>query len=218
MRRRQVSRTQTTSLARRFATSSVTKRYFLPTSIAGCQLWLDSADTTTTKSVASSGIWVDKSGSSANTSYVAGGSGFSLGTINSLPAVTFPGGTNNLLTANVSMSSTSGFSIFFLASRSSSFPSGARYMANESSSLQVYGISTTTIATYAGAPFSSTSLTNSTDVPFVFSLVVSSSSFNQWGNGVVNSSTGTTGSVSGTKLIIGASGTGYESIFVFANV
>lgn len=109
-----------------------------------------------------------------------------------------------------------GLVFFFLASRSASFPSGARYIANESSSLQVYGISTTTIATYAGAPFSSTSLTNSTDVPFIFSLVVSSSSFNQWGNGVVNSSVGTTGSVSGTKLIIGASGTGYESIFVFA--
>lgn len=62
MRRRQVSRTQTTSLARRFATVT-SKKYFLPTSIAGCQLWLDASDSSSIiKTGTNVTAWRDKSG------------------------------------------------------------------------------------------------------------------------------------------------------------
>jgi len=62
MRRRQVSRTQTTSLARRFAPVT-SKKYFLPTSIAGCQLWLDAADSSSiVKTGTNVTAWRDKSG------------------------------------------------------------------------------------------------------------------------------------------------------------
>lgn len=67
MRRRQVSRTQATSLARRF---NATTAPFLPTLIPGCGLWLDGADPIGTGSGPSNGstvsTWVDKSGNSNN--------------------------------------------------------------------------------------------------------------------------------------------------------
>jgi len=62
MRRRQVSKTQTTSLARRF-TNVVSKKYFIPSLIPGCQLWLDASDSS---SIIKTGTnvtgWKDKSG------------------------------------------------------------------------------------------------------------------------------------------------------------
>lgn len=62
MRRRQVSKTSTTSLARRFAGGPS----FLPTSIIGCGLWLDGADTSSLIFSSGSNIsqWRDKSTSS----------------------------------------------------------------------------------------------------------------------------------------------------------
>jgi hypothetical protein len=62
MRRRQVSKTQSTSLARRFAGGPS----FLPTSIIGCALWLDGSDTSSLTFSSGSNIsqWRDKSTSS----------------------------------------------------------------------------------------------------------------------------------------------------------
>jgi hypothetical protein len=188
---------------------------FSPRQITGCTLWLDGADSATTTSI-TSGVWVDKSGGGFNTSYVAGGTGLTMGSINRLPAVTFPGGDNNAINSSAATSTTNGFSIFFVASRSNSSPTGARFITNTSSSLQIYGIAPDIISTYVNNLFSSTSLTIITGVPFIFSLVVSPSTFSQWINGTVNSSTGTTGFASGTTIVIGASGTSYTSPFVFA--
>lgn len=60
MRRRQLSKTQMTSLARRF---NVVIPSFIPTSITGCQLWLDAADTSSILVDSSSNVslWIDKS-------------------------------------------------------------------------------------------------------------------------------------------------------------
>jgi hypothetical protein len=186
-----------------------------PLTIPGCQLWLDAADSSTTTSI-TSGIWTDKSGNSYNTSYVSGGSGFTLGTINGLSAVTFPGGSNKVITTSVPTSTTTGFSIFFIASRSSSSGTNTRYIANLTSSLQIYTVSgTNTIASYVGATFPSTSLSISTGVPFILSLTVSSSTFSQWINGIANSSTGSTVSTSGSTIVIGGSGS-YTTDLVFA--
>jgi len=186
-----------------------------PLTIPGCQLWLDAADSSTTTSI-TSGIWTDKSGNSYNTSYVSGGSGFTLGTINGLSAVTFPGGSNKVITTSVPTSTSTGFSIFFIASRSSSSGTNTRYIANLTSSLQIYTVSgTNTIASYVGATFPSTSLSISTGVPFILSLTVSSSTFSQWINGIANSSTGSTVSTSGSTIVIGGSGS-YTTDLVFA--
>jgi hypothetical protein len=187
----------------------------LPLTIPGCALWLDAADSSTTTSI-TSGIWTDKSGNSYNTSYVSGGSGFTLGTINGLSAVTFPGGSNKVITTSVPTSTSTGFSIFFIASRSSSSGTNTRYIANLTSSLQIYTVSgTNTIASYVGATFPSTSLSISTGVPFILSLTVSSSTFSQWINGIANSSTGSTVSTSGSTIVIGGSGS-YTTDLVFA--
>jgi len=64
MRRRQVSRTQTTSLVRRFANSGPVLPFNPASSIPGCQLWLDAADTSTVALDSSSSVfaWLDKSG------------------------------------------------------------------------------------------------------------------------------------------------------------
>jgi len=188
---------------------------FSPRLIGGCTLWLDGADSATTTSI-TSGVWTDKSGGGFNTSYVAGGSGLTMGTINRIPAVTFPGGDNNAINSSAATSTANGFSIFFVASRSNSSPTGARFITNTSSSLQIYGIAPDIVSTYVNNLFSSTSLTIVTGVPFIFSLVVSPSTFSQWINGTVNSSTGTTGFAAGSTIVIGASGTSYTSPFVFA--
>lgn len=74
MRRRQVSRTQATSSARRF-TNSGPVLPFNPASITGCQLWLDAADSS---SLTLSGInvttWKDKSGNGYHMNTLAGSS------------------------------------------------------------------------------------------------------------------------------------------------
>jgi len=208
----------TSLLYRNLQTTLTKKQYytaFSPRLIGGCTLWLDGADSATTTSI-TSGVWTDKSGGGLNTSYVAGGSGLTMGTINRIPAVTFPGGDNNAINSSAATSTANGFSIFFVASRSNSSPTGARFITNTSSSLQIYGIAPDIVSTYVNNLFSSTSLTIVTGVPFIFSLVVSPSTFSQWINGTVNSSTGTTGFAAGSTIVIGASGTSYTSPFVFA--
>lgn len=63
MRRRQVNRTQASSLARRFGGAPP----FNPTSITGCQLWLDGSDTSSmTFSGSTITQWNDKSGNTKN--------------------------------------------------------------------------------------------------------------------------------------------------------
>ena len=208
----------TSIVYRNLQTTFTKKQYytaFSPRQIGGCTLWLDGADSATTTSI-TSGVWTDKSGGGFNTSYVAGGTGLTMGSINRLPAVTFPGGDNNAINSSAATSTTNGFSIFFVASRSNSSPTGARFITNTSSSLQIYGIAPDIVSTYVNNLFSSTSLTIVTGVPFIFSLVVSPSTFSQWINGTVNSSTGTTGFAAGSTIVIGASGTSYTSPFVFA--
>jgi len=72
MRRRQVSKTQMTSLARRF---NVVIPSFIPTAIPGCQLWLDGSDTNSiTLSGSNVTQWRDKSGNGYHMNTLAGSS------------------------------------------------------------------------------------------------------------------------------------------------
>ena len=90
MRRRQVSRTQATSLARRF---NATTAPFLPTLIPGCGLWLDAADQSSmTLSGSNVTQWRDKSGNgnnstSSSATYTTGING--LGSMNN-PTISGP--------------------------------------------------------------------------------------------------------------------------------
>jgi hypothetical protein len=73
MRRRQVNRTQASSLARRFGGAPP----FNPTSITGCQLWLDGSDATTVTGTTSVTQWRDKSGNSRHLGVGSGTTSYS---------------------------------------------------------------------------------------------------------------------------------------------
>jgi hypothetical protein len=97
MRRRQVSRTQTTSLARRFAPVT-SKKYFIPSLIPGCQLWLDGSDSSSIiKTGTNVTAWKDKSGNGYHMDTITPNAGWSgtatyptIGTsINGLQTVNF---------------------------------------------------------------------------------------------------------------------------------
>jgi len=66
---------------------------FLPTSITGCSLWLDAADSTTLTFSSGSNVstWRDKSGNTANSTASASGLIYTGNAINSNNAILFPG-------------------------------------------------------------------------------------------------------------------------------
>jgi hypothetical protein len=118
MRRRQVSKTSTTSLARRF-NAPVSKRYFLPTSIAGCQLWLDGSDPIGTGNPPSGGsklsTWKDKSGNGRDATATGIGPTYTTDSFNGLSAPVFDG--TGMVTPSYLISTTSKLSVFILCKK-----------------------------------------------------------------------------------------------------
>jgi len=124
MRRRQVSRTQTTSLARRFANSGPVLPFNPASSIPGCQLWLDAADTSTVLADGSSNVslWIDKSntgtiatptrGASANQITYATVDGYPGVYINNNGSAQYNSSTYSQLTIQSNFQNTADYSIF----------------------------------------------------------------------------------------------------------
>jgi len=91
---------------------------FIPTSIAGCALWLDGADSSATGGGATVSTWLDKSTVKANATYVTAAPPLVSSAINGLSALSFTG--TEKLTGSISITGNtlSIFSVFTLNSSS----------------------------------------------------------------------------------------------------
>jgi len=91
---------------------------FIPTSITGCQLWLDGADPAATGGGATVSTWLDKSTVKANATYVTAAPPLVSSAINGLSALSFTG--TEKLTGSISITGNtlSIFSVFTLNSSS----------------------------------------------------------------------------------------------------
>jgi Concanavalin A-like lectin/glucanases superfamily len=174
-----------------------------PTTVAGCCLWLDGADSTSTSAI-TSGTWYDKSSFASNATAYAGGSSFSMGSINGLSAVTFSSAANAFV-ANTTLS-TSGFSIFFVVRITSLSGNGTRFvMSGEGYGLQIYALSASfpfQLGTYVYSFFPSNNSSISQNAIFIYSVTIGPSLYYQWINGVANSSSGS-GNLSLSSIYIG---------------
>ena len=174
-----------------------------PTTVAGCCLWLDGADSTSTSAI-TSGTWYDKSSFASNATAYAGGSSFSMGSINGLSAVTFSSAANAFV-ANTTLS-TSGFSIFFVVRITSLSGNGTRFvMSGVGYGLQIYALSASfpfQLGTYVNNVFPSNNTSISQNAIFIYSVTIGPSLFYQWINGVANSSSGS-GNLSLSSIYIG---------------
>lgn len=124
MRRRQVSRTQTTSLVRRFANSGPVLPFNPASSIPGCQLWFDASDTSTVLADGSSNVslWIDKSntgtiatptrGASANQITYVTVDGYRAIYINNNGSAQYNSSTYSQLTIQSNFQNTADYSIF----------------------------------------------------------------------------------------------------------
>jgi hypothetical protein len=111
-----------------------------PLSIPGCQLWLDGADTSSmTLSGSNVTQWSDKSGNGYNALPNAGGSAITVGTLNNLPAITFPAASTAAFLPSSSLSvGSGGYSVFFVANQTSFASGGTRIYAASGGGLQVF--------------------------------------------------------------------------------
>jgi hypothetical protein len=183
-----------------------TAAQFNPVTVTGCLLWLDGADSNATANI-TTGVWYDKSGLSSTATSNAGGGAFSMGTINTVPAVAFPAASVARLTASTAISTATGFSVFMVASMSALASSRTYLLSEGNTAYRVYASTTAfpaQVGTYVGAFFSSlTSPSLAVSTPFVYSATVGATQFNQWINGVVNTVTGTVTTFTGTTMNIG---------------
>ena len=187
-------------------------RVFTPIDIPGCQLWLDGADATTTSNINTT--WRDKSGNGSNATPTA--AVFSMGTINSVPAVSFPAGLNYYTFNTSGVSNSPGFSVFFVSTVSTQSTNGARFLTSTSpsGSVQIYlGNSTGgnllgTLPAYLFASGGGTLMPSSTLVvtagtPFICSMILSPSGADVWDDGTKNTTSSVVTTNSFTAWAIG---------------
>jgi hypothetical protein len=172
-----------------------------PLSIPGCQLWLDGADTSSmTLSGSNVTQWSDKSGNGYHALPNAGGSAITVGTLNNLPAITFPAASTAAFLPSSSLSvGSGGYSVFFVANQTSFASGGTRIYAASGGGLQVFinnSPSPPILSVYTGSIMSST-FTMISNVPFLYSYTISSGGSGLWKNGVsAGTAGGSTSSIS----------------------
>jgi len=184
-----------------------------------CQLWLDGADGSKTSGV-TSGTWLDKSGFNNTATSNAGASAFSMGNINGLPAVTFPpaSATAFIAQAPITLSSTVGFSIFFVARWTQAPSQNARFFTTQWSAggtldCQLSTTPANTIPatgnTYGGTTSAGADLfgiTIPSNTPFMYSTVFTSTAANgysHWLNGISGGSQTPAGAATVNGMVIG---------------
>jgi len=186
-------------------------RGFTPIDIPGCVLWLDGADATTTSNINTT--WRDKSGNGSNATPTA--AVFSMGTINSVPAVRFPAGTNYYSFNTTGVSTSVGISVFFVSSVSAQSSFGGRFLNSISplGSFQIYqgsaaggntGVLPSFLLTSGGGTLmTSSTLQISANTPFICSVVATPTVCIEWKDGVSNASTSLVAANSFTSWSIG---------------
>jgi len=189
-------------------------RVFTPLDIPGCCMWLDAADASSVSAGSVNTTWRDKSGNGSNATPTA--AVFSMGTINSVPAVVFPAGLNSYSFNTTGVSNSPGFSVFFVSAVSTHSTFGARFLTSTSptGTVQIYlGTSTgnnlvgTTpaylFASGGGTLMSSSTLVISTGTPFICSMILSPSGANVWDDGTINTTSSVVTANSYTAWMIG---------------
>jgi hypothetical protein len=167
----------------------------IPLSIPGCALWLDAADQSSmTLSGSNVTQWNDKSGNGYNALPNAGGSAITMGTLNGVPAITFPAASTAAFLPSSSLSvGSGGYSVFFVANQTSFASGGTRIYSANSGGIQsaIDNAPSPRILTVVidGSVMSST-FTMISNVPFMYSYTISSSASGLWKNGI---SAGTAG-------------------------
>jgi len=201
-----------------FSTTAQSSPSFVPTSISGCSLWLDGADSNSTSNI-TTGIWYDKSGLGRTATSNSGASAFSMGTINSIPAVTFPSASASALIAQapITLSSTVGFSIFFVAKWTAGSSDNVRFFCTQFNAggtldIELLGSNAafpTTADLYGGTTSGAADLYGFTipaNTPFVYSTVFTSTAANgysHWLNGVSGGSQTPAGAGTVNGMVIG---------------
>ena len=189
-----------------------------PAGVPGCALWLDGADSSSTSNI-TTGTWYDKSGLSRTATSNSGASAFSMGTINNLPAVTFPSAsaTAFIAQAPITLSSTVGFSIFFVARWTAGSSDRVRFFCTQFNAggtldIELLGSNAafpTTADLYGGTTSAGADLYGFTipaNTPFVYSTVFTSTATNgysHWLNGVSGGSQTPAGAGAVNGMVIG---------------
>lgn len=189
---------------------------FDPRSVSGCVLWLDGADSVSTANINTT--WGDKSGNGSNATPTA--AVFSMGTINSVPAVRFPAGTNYYSFNTTGVSTSPGVSVFFVSSVSAQSTYGGRFLTSSTGTFQIYQASITItntgvlpayLAASAGTLMTS-GLQILANTPFIGSVVLTPSAVSEWKDGTPNASTPPVTANSFTSWVLGnfPGASGYE--------
>lgn len=168
---------------------------FTPTSIPGCALWLDAADSSTLTLTGSNvTLWKDKSGNGRNP---AGSGGTILTTINGNTAITLNGtDTYFYFTNATAVNNTPNLSAFVVATFGTGMLSTQRLLGfgdvdwNTSTNCVAFekASGVERIGWERGSLYASGSVALTTPVSFIGSVVFTSSNVNQWVNGTSNSS------------------------------
>jgi len=178
-------------------------RAFQPNNMLECALWLDGADPAGTGRPPANGstvsTWVDKSGYGRNATANAGGSAITMGTLNNLPAISFPAAsTAAFLPSSLSVGS-GGYSVFFVANQTSFASGGTRMYSANGGGVQSFvdnGPSPRILSVFNGSVMTS-SFTVEASIPYVYSYTISPTASGLWKNGFpLGSAGGSTGVIS----------------------
>jgi hypothetical protein len=171
-------------------------RRFNPVDIPGCALWLDGADPAGTGVIPANGAtvstWVDKSGNGRNATANVGGGTFTMGTLNNLPAITFPAASTAAFLPSSLSVGTGGYSVFFVANQTSFGSGGTRIYSANGGGVQSFvdnGPSPRILSVYNGSVMSS-SFTIIANTPFIYSYTISPYIAGLWKNGISAGSAG----------------------------
>ena len=189
---------------------------FDPRIIPGCCIWLDGADSNSTANINTT--WIDKSVYGSNATPTA--SVYSMGTINSLPAVSFPTSNTNYFTfGTTGTSDVNGVSFFFVAKVRGQSAYGGRFLCSSGGDVQIYQASVAIgntnvlpayVVSYAGSTSMTTGMQISAQTPFMYSGILNSSTFSEWVDGTANTTTAAVASNTWTSWALGNYPGGYS--------
>ena len=173
-------------LAQKWGLTATLPNFSNPLSIAGCQLWLDAADSTTFTGTSPITAWRDKSGNGRNTTSYVGTPALTTNAINGVQAINFNGSSS--FTGSIPGSGNA-YTIFFVGTFNSStiMYSGMLCFGSSGNSDNNVGITNTFLnssSMYSTVnDRNSAFTTNNLSIPFIYSLVIDGTFLNSFVNG-----------------------------------